>query len=366
MFRTLRFLLIAVTVALGLHAPSLMAYSVAVGPASCMTALPHYPTIQSAVSAVPPFATVIVCPGTYPEQVVISQPMTLQGLVAGAEIISVPASGLVGNTPSSFYGTLAAQLLATNTSGVTVKDIIVDGTGSKCASGVTYVTAIVFYKVGVPADVNSGGMIQNMVVRNVYPSNCYGEGIWSDTSYITITGNDVHNLNNTGIYAAIGNNSIVSNQVAEVGFGSWLDEVNGTVLSGNTIYGTYTGVTLAFFDNSITVTNNTIVNSSYCAVCVNPFGYSSTQSNNIITQNKISGGSYGVYLNGAAVGKVQSNLIDHTSTAGIYDNDDGSAGANTIKGNTVLEAPCGLSQGSAIGDILGPNTLLGVVATTCP
>lgn len=364
MFRTLRFLLIAVTVALGLHAPSLMAYSVAVGPASCMTALPHYPTIQSAVSAVPPFATVVVCPGTYPEQVVISQPMTLQGLVAGAEIISVPGSGLVANTPSSFYGTLAAQLLATNTSGVTVKDIIVDGTGSKCSSGVSFTTGIVFYKVGVPADVNSGGTIQNMVVRNEQ-DGC-GEGIWSDNSYITITGNDVHNVDASGVYAAIGNNKIVSNQIARISNGSWLELATGSVLSGNTIYGAYDGINLYFEDDSLTITNNTIVNSFFCGVCVAPFGFFTTQSHATITQNKISGGSYGVLLNGAATSTVQSNMINHTATAAIYDNDHGSAGGNTIKGNTVLEAPCGLSQGSAIGDILGPNTLLGVVVTTCP
>jgi parallel beta-helix repeat protein len=357
MFRTSRLCLLAVTVAVGLHAPSLMAYSVAVGPASCMTALPHYPTIQSAVSAVPPFATVIVCPGTYPEQVVISQPMTLQGLVAGAEIITVPASGLVGNTPSTYYGTLAAQLLAANTSGVTVKDIIVDGTGSKCPSGATYVTGIVFYKVGVPADVNSGGTIQNMVVRNVYPSNCYGEGIWSDTSYITIVGNDVHDLNNSGVYAAVGNNSIVSNNIARLGFATYLDSASGTTISGNTSFGTSYGSVLN--GSSIILTKNSMVNTFYGVYMYNV-------NNGTITQNKISGSYNGVLMYGVKSTTVQANIINNSNGTAIHVDDFGSAGGNTIKGNTILETPCGLSQGSAIGDVLSPNTLLGVVATTCP
>lgn len=357
MFRTSRLFLLAVTVAVGLHAPSLMAYSVAVGPASCLTALPHYPTIQSAVSSVPPFATVIVCPGTYPEQVVISQPTTLQGLVAGAEIITVPASGLVGNTTSSYYGTLAAQLLATNTSGVTVKDIIVDGTGSKCASGVTYVAGIVFYKIGVPADVNSGGTIQNMVVRNVYPSNCYGEGIWSDISYITIVGNDVHDLNNSGVYAAVGNNSIVSNNIAHLGFATYLDSASGTTISGNTSFGTYYGSVL-LNGSSISLTKNSMVNSSYAI-------YVYAVSNGTITQNKISGSYQGMLMYGVKSTTVQGNIINNSGGPAIYVDDFG-PGGNTIKGNTILEAPCGISQGSAVGDILSPNTLLGVVATTCP
>lgn len=40
---------------------------------------PQYPTIQQAVSSVPSGATVGVCPGTYPEQVVITRNVTLKG-----------------------------------------------------------------------------------------------------------------------------------------------------------------------------------------------------------------------------------------------------------------------------------------------
>src|SRR5213075_3305060 len=47
---------------------------------SCLQGLPHFSTIQAAVNAVPPGSTVFVCPGTYPEQVSIGQPLTLRGI----------------------------------------------------------------------------------------------------------------------------------------------------------------------------------------------------------------------------------------------------------------------------------------------
>src|ERR1017187_5173696 len=44
---------------------------------SCLHA--RYATIQSAVTAAPKWATVVVCKGTYTEDVVVSAPLTLEG-----------------------------------------------------------------------------------------------------------------------------------------------------------------------------------------------------------------------------------------------------------------------------------------------
>lgn len=94
---------IAVIFIVGLCGQSLLAASVAVGPSTCQPGLVHFATIQAAVSAVPFGATVLVCPGTYAEQVMITQPLTLKGVtdgVSGAAIIAVPAGGLVLNANS--------------------------------------------------------------------------------------------------------------------------------------------------------------------------------------------------------------------------------------------------------------------------
>src|SRR5438105_2277515 len=82
-------------------AGSASAVTLVVGAASCAPEFPHYDTIQGAVNAaVPGDTTIQVCPGTYPEQVVITQPMIVTGVDDGSglpAVITAPASGLVVN-----------------------------------------------------------------------------------------------------------------------------------------------------------------------------------------------------------------------------------------------------------------------------
>ena len=60
---------------------SAMAVNVAVG--TCKPSLPSYPTIQLAVSSVPPGATIQVCPAAYPEQITINKDLTIKGIADG-------------------------------------------------------------------------------------------------------------------------------------------------------------------------------------------------------------------------------------------------------------------------------------------
>src|SRR5579863_3214267 len=60
---------------------STAAVNYAVG--TCKPSLASYSTISAALAAVPAGATVLVCPGTYAEQVVITQAVTLQGVSNG-------------------------------------------------------------------------------------------------------------------------------------------------------------------------------------------------------------------------------------------------------------------------------------------
>src|SRR5437899_7923808 len=93
MLRTRVLLLLAI--GLLLAASPMLAANYAVG--TCKPSLPSFTTISAAVSTVPPGSTVLVCPGTYPEQVTIAQPLTLKGITsgnAGQAVITVPGSGL--------------------------------------------------------------------------------------------------------------------------------------------------------------------------------------------------------------------------------------------------------------------------------
>ena len=67
---------------------------------SCEPKLLSFTTIMSALGATPAPNVVKVCPGAYTEQVVITFPVTLEGVSASnsaASIIAPPSSGLVAN-----------------------------------------------------------------------------------------------------------------------------------------------------------------------------------------------------------------------------------------------------------------------------
>ena len=90
----------------------LLAANVQVG--TCKPHLKSFLTISAAVSSVSPGSTIQVCPGTYAEQVTITQPLTLEGVASGTAnqaSITVPSGGLVTNAVSMFGELVAAQVL---------------------------------------------------------------------------------------------------------------------------------------------------------------------------------------------------------------------------------------------------------------
>ena len=80
MFRP-RFIAI-VTLAVFLSAFSFAQTKYAVG--TCQPKLTFYATISQAGSSVPSGATIEARPGHYPEQVLITQPLTLEGIAVGS------------------------------------------------------------------------------------------------------------------------------------------------------------------------------------------------------------------------------------------------------------------------------------------
>src|SRR5437764_9586066 len=93
-----------------------MAKSVQVG--DCLPNIQKYSTISQAVSSVSSGSTVFVCSGTYPEQVMISQPLTLRGVPSGNAnnpTITVPPGGLTKTIKDGAGDSVYYQLLAVGT-----------------------------------------------------------------------------------------------------------------------------------------------------------------------------------------------------------------------------------------------------------
>src|SRR5262249_31853887 len=236
---------------------------------TCLPNLPSFSTITAALIANPAPNVVKVCPGTYTEQVQITQPVILQGVTSansGQVIIAVPSGGLVTNAIDDLLGLpVAAQVLVNNTSGpVNISDLTVDavGNGISCQCFIVGV----FYK-------NSPGTVNHVTARN-QAGNSFGAGIWAEggaanpsvtienssvhdfddagiiteTNWVfskltaTVKGNNVADGLNLGIYMAAGTTSTVSNNVIRrVDLAIATASLAGTV-SSNTLVENPTGI----------------------------------------------------------------------------------------------------------------------------
>jgi pectin methylesterase-like acyl-CoA thioesterase len=84
--RTLTFCCLALMALAALSKQAFASSSATVG--LCAGPGNHYTTIQAAVNA-PGVTTVEVCPGTYPEQITITQNLTLKGIASGTSDAAV-------------------------------------------------------------------------------------------------------------------------------------------------------------------------------------------------------------------------------------------------------------------------------------
>jgi len=359
--RTVWVICLAAVLLSGLLGQSLSATTVVVGPSTCKSTLKHYSTIQSAVSAVPWGTTVMVCPGSYPEQVIVSQPLTLEGVTDGtgnAAVITVPGGGLLQNGTSVSFGPVAVQLLVENTVGVTIKNLAVDGNGANCPAGSNRNVGIGVFNVGTPNDGTAAAIISNVVVRNEL--NCSGDGILADTSYATITGSEIHDINQTAIDAFNAKYSITNNSIQRAGaYGIVIfNNASGTVVSGNNVSnGSFAGI-LSESPNAATITKNTLLNNVWIGV------YLFFTTNQTVTGNVASNSFWPVYVVFAANSTVQNNTLSDGSFDGIVDV--ASFGGNNITKNTVNEAQFGIFWDGSGGDTLVPNTFYNTVTTIDP
>lgn len=360
--RTVWVICFAAVLLSGLLGQSLSATTVVVGPSTCKSTLKHYSTIQSAVSAVAWGTTVMVCPGSYPEQVIVNQPLTLEGITDGtgnAAVITVPGGGLVQNGTSPSFGPVTVQLLVQNTVGVTIKDLIVDGSGGNCPALSNRNVGIGVFDVGSANDGTAAATIANVVVRN--DTTCFGDGILADTSYITITGSEIHDVNQTAIDAYSAKYSITNNSIQRAhAYGIvLLNNAAGSVVSGNNVSDGSTGILSSSSNYGATITKNTSLNNYYVGV------WTYFANHQTVTYNVVSNSSWLVVVEGGSNNTVQNNKLSDALFDGILD--EISFGGNNITKNTVNEAQFGIFGDSSVGgDTLVPNTFFNVVTTIDP
>ena len=312
----------------------MLAANYAVG--TCKPSLPNYATISAAVSGVPPFSTVQVCPGTYPEQVTIAQPLTLKGITsgnAGQVVITVPPSGLTVVTDS--YGNSIAALVAVTAGPVNITDITVDGTGSNVTSPT--------WDVGIFYESGSSGTVNEITARNL--SGGGGVGVWAENANatnesVTIKNSSFHDIDDSAVIT-IGSTLLATVKGNTMQAGSYqVQWFSGGSLTSNVIYGGFVGI---YVFGPATVSGNTLANQSYG---IEGFGGVTA------TSNKISNVSYGIFDFGGDT--YQSNTITKTGVGIEF-------GCNTITAlhNTINDATIGIDNVPA--SFSGINTFNSVV-----
>lgn len=354
---------------------------------------PLYPTIQAAVNAMPTAGTavntVIVCPGIYPEQVVITKNITITGALrdgtdpesqngnsAEARIV-VPPGGLVALPFGS--GFIAAQIVAQNIADLNLTNLTIDGNGGGCpldpAGQPVRSAGIALLNVGLPGTsydaTISKNNIRSQVGKKSDGSRCYadagqGEGVIAEDSWFTLDSNSIHGIDLSPVHQIRGISRIKSNSLGLGFYGVWLSNVSltaannaGSTVSLNDIQGFSAGIHLDASSN-VLVTQNNISNWTGAGIWL-----SHGSSDNDLISNRIADAWYGIDLGGAGDGlggharnTVRSNTITRSARAAIVDVF--SHGSNQISSNTISDAPIGVFYMSTVDDVFVPNSFFNV------
>jgi parallel beta-helix repeat protein len=347
----------------------------------------NFSTIGAALNVVVDGDTIEVCPAAYPEQVVITKPVTLVGIAwNGVGRAVIQPTTLTANS----LGFIAVVTVA-NTPGVTISNLAIDASNNAATGCAVSLSGIHFY--------NSSGSVLNSSISGTQlpnPTSCTtlfpgnGSGVQADQSgtagsyTITVQGNSIHDFGRNGVLVnGAGQNATVSgNSITGIGpstgvnqFGVFL--ANGAVgqVTGNSITqgncGTVSiancrpirseGVVLRSVGSGVVIANN-IISNVQAGIFVN--GATGPQ----VTGNIVSSvDAYdGIHIQGSVGGLYSRNMVFHvgplttdSSSAGegcgIQDITGSGSSANTIQLNWVNDAYCGVAY--VTSDILGPNYL---------
>jgi hypothetical protein len=323
----------------------------------------QFSTIQTALNATPAPTVVEVCPGSYPEQITISKPVTLEGIAAGNSsfaTVVVPPGGLTNNTTLAGGEAAAAQILVRNAGGtVNLTNLVVDATNGSAS----YVVAIL-YK-------NTPGTMNHMVAFNVSGGSAgygiYVEGGSSDPK-VTIenstisddqTGILVQGISGGNLTTAI-NTSLVNSGITGIQVSS---PNTTTTINGNVITG-FTQTALILDATEGSVTNNTITDEGSTTQTAIELGADGMS----IESNKISNVGIGIDTTATEVmnSQITGNVLTTLSTAGILFGCSYAVPTGKVHSNTFVDV--GVAYFVKPGFPVSSSTFIGVQteSSNCP
>jgi len=348
----------------------------------------QYTTITAAVNAATAGYVIAICPATYSEQLVITKPLTLQGVstdVNGNDVNRVllrPVLKEVSGLP------IEAVITVMNTGGVTIENLAIDASQNS-ATGCSPSLADIHY-------FNASGVVANNAVfgaklahqncGEIYPDN--GFGVLVDSSRpgpfrVCVKHNSIHDFTQGGVQAS--NSGVLvdveGNHISGVGpnlphqFGVSLSygaagQINGNFITlGSCRKLSYigcletgsVGIALGEILDGSTVDHNVISDTQS--------GISISGNNIRVTNNLISNIDL---FDGIDLGLVSNSLIDGNTifnvtplsneSCGVYEISGAGNVGNTISNTTVNDAYCGVLY--ITGDQVGPGNYFNTLYTT--
>jgi hypothetical protein len=277
----IKYLLLLSVALLAVAAPRASATTYYVG--SCK--IGSFSTISDALAATPAPDIVYVCPGTYPEQITITNPVTLAGIPSGGVnqvFITAPSTVLSGVCPTT-------QVCVVSTGPVNITNITVDGTGAKTNGSGSL--AGIFYE-------DSSGTVNEAEVRFQQGTDGVGIEIFQDQGpeTVTVENTNIHSFTGWGILtdddqvSAGATTKIVGNTIrGEPGAEGGIEALGGVSLTitGNVIHGPLAPANAACkAENCVgmwidlpyagSITKNTIVGSVNAGIALYPAATATT------------------------------------------------------------------------------------------
>jgi nitrous oxidase accessory protein NosD len=361
----------------------------------------QYTTITGAVNAANAGDVVAICPALYPEQLIITKPLTLRGLtVNGVDRVLLQPALVAGFGGLPFEAVIAV----TNTRDVTIENLAIAGsnnTVSGCAGA--SLAGIHYY--------NSSGRVENNAIfgaevanpqscTSLLPASGFGVEVDADQPgpfCVSVQHNSIHDYTRDGVYvtgsgvtARIEDNTIsgVGPSIGTFQFAVWV--LNGAVglINRNVITeglcGTLSvsacinlrseGVTLKAVGDGTVVDSNVITNAQN-GIFINDANRMRITNNLIrnidaLSGMDIQGTASGYFTNSLIdgnsifnVGPIDQNASSNEEGCGINEYSGTSISGNTISNNTVNDAYCGVAAVGAdrVGSGAYFNTLYTVL-----
>jgi hypothetical protein len=377
-----------------------VASAATVCPSGCSTG-----SIQAAIAAASPGATITIGKGNYYENVVVNKPVTLKG--SGSETVIYPAVSKPVCSPGSLCGGSASNIILVEASDVTISSLRLEGANPNLAGeGVEVGGKEINARNGIITNYLNGVPYSNLTVTKVKVTDVYLRGIYASTSggsfnfsYDTVENVQAEeasiamfSFENSGVFAhdkvsnandAISSNwskgiQFLSNVVTKSGSGIHTDNNGGAggtadVIKGNSIrecklngYGIFVFVPYV----SATVESNRI---SSCSVGLAAYGGAVSGQGPTFAGNVVSGtgaattaATYGAYLTtdqlgfefGNLTATLSGNTISHFDTGLFVTQSNPTPGQPAGGQATVTASPNNSFLSNGRGAVGEPGTVV--------